>query len=275
MKHARTCFIGGGNMARSLIGGLIANGVAADTLVAADPDPQQRAGLTQAFGIVTYPENAEAAKQADIVVLAVKPQVLRQAAQAIASALRGRDVLIISIVAGIREVDLRRWLGDGTAIVRVMPNTPALLGCGVSALFANQATSASQRDRAESIMRAVGAALWMNDESLLDAVTAVSGSGPAYFFLFMELIAAGGRRLGLDEEAARLLTVETALGAARMALETDDDLPRLRQQVTSPGGTTAAALDVLDTDTLRDLIDRALHSAHARSMELARQYGRD
>lgn len=262
-------------MARSLIGGLIGDGLDASCVDAADPDAAQRAALANDFSIRTHAANTDAARAAQTVVLAVKPQVLRSVALEIAPTLVGRDVLVISIAAGMRARDLARWIGAHCAIVRAMPNTPALLGCGVSGLVANAATSPAQRETAEAIMRAVGAVAWFNDEKALDAVTAVSGSGPAYFFLFMEYIAEAGTRLGLDAETARLLTVETAIGAGRMALELDDDLATLRRRVTSPGGTTQAALDVLEGDPLRKLVGDALRNAHRRSIELADEFGRD
>lgn len=275
MRNNRICFIGGGNMARSLIGGLIADGTEPQSLCAADPDPAQRSALTSAFGIRTSAANVDGVAEADVIVIAVKPQVLRSVAEEIAATIAGRDVLVISIAAGIREPDIDRWLGGNAAIVRAMPNTPALLRSGVAALYANARASESQRETAESILRAVGAVVWLQDESLMDAVTAVSGSGPAYFFLFMEIISEVARKLGLAPETARLLTVETALGAARMALETSEDISTLRRQVTSPGGTTAAALNKLDSDELRKLIADALDSARRRGVELADEFGKD
>ena len=275
MLNKNICFIGGGNMARSLIGGLIADGCRPDTIWAADPDEGQRDALGRAFAVQTVSSNTEGAAQSDVIVIAVKPQVLQTVAREIATIVSARDVLIISIAAGIREPDINRWLGGNTAIVRAMPNTPSLLRSGVSALYANQQTNESQREMAESILRAVGAAVWLEDESLMDAVTAVSGSGPAYFFLFMEAISDVARQIGLSPQVARLLTVETALGAARMALETSEDIATLRHQVTSPGGTTAAALETLDSQEFRELIATAINKARARAIELADQFGQD
>ena len=262
-------------MARSLIGGLIADGCRPDTLCATDPDPEQRRALSQSFGIHTVASNVEGVSQCEVVVAAVKPQVLPLVAREIARTVTERPVLLISIAAGIREPDINRWLGGGAAIVRAMPNTPALLRSGVAALYANETTSESQREAAESILRAVGAVVWLDDESLMDAVTAVSGSGPAYFFLFMEIIAEVANQLGLSPQISRLLTVETALGAARMALETSEDISTLRHQVTSPGGTTAAALELLNSDQLRELIEKAIGKARTRSVELADKFGQD
>lgn len=260
-------------MARSLIGGLVADGVDASLLSAADPVATQRAALASAFGIETHDDNAVATRTVSTLVLAVKPQVLRDVARQIAPSIAGRDVLVISIAAGIRTADIERWLGAQTPVVRAMPNTPALLGCGVTGLFANDSVTASQRETAESILRAVGSVFWFAEENALDAVTALSGSGPAYFFLFMQVVADAGEQLGLERETARLLAIETAIGAGRMALESDDDLETLRQRVTSPGGTTQAALEVLDTDELRALVTRALQSAQARAGQLADQFG--
>lgn len=274
MLGNKICFIGAGNMARSLIGGLIADGCNPDSLCAADPEPAQREALERAFAIKTAATNTDAVATADVVVIAVKPQVLAAVAREL-SAANCADKLLISIAAGIRERDIRRWLGGTPAIVRAMPNTPALLRSGVAALYANEHTSETQREIAESILRAVGAAVWLEDEALMDAVTAVSGSGPAYFFLFMELIAKTAADLGLPADTARLLTVETALGAARMALESGEDIELLRHQVTSPGGTTAAALDTLDSEALRALISSAIRSARDRAIELADEFGKD
>ena len=274
MHNKRIAFIGGGNMARSLIGGLIADGIEPGLLSASDPDADQRAALSEKFGIETYADNCDAARGADTIVIAVKPQVLHAVASELATLRSVDQAVVISIAAGIRESDLQSWLGGRHPIVRAMPNTPALLGCGVSALYANTYVDAAQREMAESILRAVGAAIWLDDEHLMDAVTAISGSGPAYFFLFMEVIADTAHELGLSEETARLLTVETAVGAARMALETSEELSTLREHVTSPGGTTTAAMEVLNSATLRELIGTAIRRAHDRAAELAEEFGR-
>ncbi len=274
MHNMRIAFIGSGNMARSLIGGLISDGVDPAMLSASDPSPDQRAALAENFGVEVYADNRDAASGAAAIVTAVKPQALHDVARDLATLDTLDRALVISIAAGIREKDLQSWLGGNRAIVRAMPNTPALLGCGVSALYANRFVSPAQRESAESILRAVGAAIWLDEERLIDAVTAVSGSGPAYYFLFMEIIADVARELGLATDVARLLTVETAVGAARMALETSEDLATLRQQVTSPGGTTAAAMEVLDSATLRELITTAIRRAHHRAGELAEEFGR-
>ena len=208
-------------------------------------------------------------EQADIVVLAVKPQVLAEVAGSIAEAVQQTRPLVISIAAGIRTTDIDRWLGGNVALVRTMPNTPALVGSGATALFAVDTVSDEQHDMAESIMRAAGLALWVDEEKDLDAVTAVSGSGPAYFFLVMEAMQAAATSLGLPDETAKLLTLETALGAARMALESKDPPAVLRERVTSPGGTTEAALQQLEQGDLRELFKKALTAARDRATELA------
>ena len=274
MSTPHVSFIGAGNMARSLIGGLIADGWPADRLRATDPDPEQRSDIASRFGIAVGGDNAAAVAGAEVVVLAVKPQVMHAVAAEIAAAAQAHRPLIISIAAGIRSADLDRWLGGDAAIVRCMPNTPALVQSGATALFANPRVGAEQRDRAETILRAVGLTLWLEREELMDAVTALSGSGPAYFFLIMEALQAAGERLGLPADTARLLALQTAFGAAKMALESPEDAAVLRRRVTSPGGTTERALQVLEDGGLRDLVLRALTAARDRSHELADQLGK-
>jgi pyrroline-5-carboxylate reductase len=273
VQRATITFVGGGNMAGSLIGGLLEDGMDPAMLWVSDPDPQRRETLASTFAVRVTSDNEEAAGAADVVVLAVKPQTLRQVAKALAPVVQARGPLVISVAAGVRRADLEAWLGGCVAIVRTMPNTPALVRSGATALCANEYVSAAQRDVAESILRAVGVALWLEDESLLDVVTAVSGSGPAYFFLVMEALESAAVDLGLPASAARLLTVQTAFGAAKMAMETEEDVPTLRHRVTSPGGTTEAALRVLEQGGLRRLFGEAIRSAHQRSMEIAKRFG--
>lgn len=273
MNNRTIAFIGGGNMARSLIGGLIADGFDAGAIRVAEPDADQRGDLAAAFGVTAVADNLDAAQGADAVVLAVKPQVIRDVAAEIGQHARDNGAVIISIAAGIREKDLSRWLGDGLPVVRTMPNTPSLVQTGATAVYANPQVSADQRSLAESLMRAVGLTCWLDDEALMDAVTAVSGSGPAYFFLLMELMEDAGERLGLPRQTARLLTLQTAMGAAKMALESDDDARTLRQRVTSPGGTTEQAIKALEDGGMGDLVDRALHAAADRAGELGDQLG--
>ncbi len=273
MKDFPISFIGGGNMARSLVGGLIADGVAAGRLQVAEPDPVRRAALARDFGISVIDDNAAAAAAAEVVVLAVKPQIMPGVARELAPALAGRGVLAISIAAGIDSADLARWLGAGVPVIRAMPNTPALLGCGATVLCAGPGAQPGHREQAEGILRAVGSVSWVEDETQMDAVTALSGSGPAYFFLLTEAMADGAAALGIAPELARLLAIETALGAARMALESDADIAELRHRVTSPGGTTEAAVESLEAGGFRVLVATALARAQARSRELAAQFG--
>ncbi len=272
---ATIAFIGAGNMARSLIGGLLNSGYDRQRILATDPNEAARQQLTSTLGIAAYADNCEAAQQADVVVLAVKPQQLQAVCGELADTVQQYKPLIVSIAAGIRSSDIDRWLGGDMAIVRAMPNTPALVGSGASGLYANAAVSTEQKERAENILRAVGITVWVPKETLLDAVTAVSGSGPAYFFLFMEALSEAGERLGLNAEDARLLTLQTALGAARMAMESEEPFATLREKVTSPGGTTEAALKVFAREGCSEIIDQAAQAAYQRAGELAEQLGRD
>jgi len=260
-------FIGGGNMARSLIGGLIAAGVSADTLWVTDPVADIREALAADFGIHAGDDNQVLVDACDVVVLAVKPQVLEAVATAIHPS--RADQLFLTIAAGIRTAALARWLGGTASIVRAMPNTPALVQSAATGMYAGPDVSAAQRNAAESIMRAAGLVQWVDDEALMDAVTALSGSGPAYFFLIMEALEQAGQALGLPAATARLLTVQTAFGAARLALEIEEDPAQLRRNVTSPGGTTQEALRVLMAEEgLQPLLTKAIAAATARSREL-------
>jgi len=267
-------FIGAGNMARSLIGGLVASGQHAASLCAVDPDPAQREQISAAFGVPTQADSIAAVAQADTVVLAVKPQIIRDVALALADTVQAHRPLLISIAAGIRLSDLERWLGGATALVRCMPNTPALIQCGATALYANPLVSAAQRKQAQAIMAAAGITVWVDEESLLDAVTALSGSGPAYFFLVMEALEQAGEKMGLSAPVARQLALQTALGAARMASDSDESPAQLRARVTSPGGTTERAIGLLQQGGLEALFERALQGAKTRCEELSDQLGR-
>ena len=273
MKNTRLAFVGAGNMARSLVGGLIADGWDPARISVSDPDETQLSALRSRFPVRTATRNSELVETSDVVVLAVKPQVIRNVARELADTVQGHRPLVISVVAGVRAADLQRWLGGDCALVRCMPNTPALVQSGATALFASHTVSADQKDVAESILRAVGLALWIEDESLMDAVTAVSGSGPAYFLLVIEALQDAGETLGLDRKTARLLALQTAFGAAKMALESSEDVAILRQQVTSPGGTTEKALAVLEDGRIRELFNKALTAARDRSRELAARFG--
>ncbi|ALG69082.1 pyrroline-5-carboxylate reductase [Beggiatoa leptomitoformis] len=272
MKESIICFIGGGNMASSLIGGLLQTGVSANNLRVADTNPN---ALASYFPIQTYNDNLQAIQDANVIVLAVKPQQMAEVAKSIATALPEHPPLFISIAAGIRIADLNRWLGKDRAIpiVRVMPNTPALVQSGASALCASTHVSKQQHELAENILRAVGLTVWLTDENMMDAVTALSGSGPAYFFLLMEILEKTGVQLGLPQETARLLTLQTAFGAAKMALESSEDAATLRARVTSKGGTTEQAINTLQASDIQALFDRALQAAQTRATSMADEYG--
>ena len=274
-KHTQIGFIGAGNMARSLAGGLLKNGWRKEQLILSDPDSNQRKGVETVLGLAVYADNNEVAGKADILVLAVKPQFLKTAATEIAAAVQKKRPLVISVAAGVRLEDLQRWLGGGLAIVRVMPNTAALIGSGASGMYANPLVDEAMRNQAESILRAVGVTVWLADESQLDVVTALSGSGPAYFFLVMETLERAAIDHGLDPETARLLTLETAFGAAKMALEGAEEPSQLRARVTSPGGTTEQAVKVLEDGGIHRLFNQAVRAAIVRARELADMLGKN
>lgn len=267
------CFIGGGNMASSLVGGLISNHYPATNITVTDPDPQKLEQLQEHYAIQVNTDNAQATAQADILILAVKPQVLAEVCASIKATVTQKQPLIISIAAGIRSTDIDRWLGNQNAIVRCMPNTPSLIQAGATGLYANELCSTAQKNSAEDILKSAGITLWVDNEPLLDAVTAVSGSGPAYFFLFMEAMQAAGCKLGLNPEVAGQLAKQTALGAARMAVEGNDDPATLRAKVTSKGGTTAAALSSFEENHFTEIVERALYAARNRATELADELG--
>ncbi|MEM1112594.1 MAG: pyrroline-5-carboxylate reductase [Pseudomonadota bacterium] len=273
MKELSIAFIGAGNMAGSIIGGLVAAGHAPERIRAADPIPESLARVAAIAPIVMCKSNAEAAEGADVVILAVKPQVMRDASSSIAEAVDASGAVCLSIAAGVTVSSLEQRLGAGSAVVRCMPNTPALLGVGASGLYANAHTRPDQREVAAYILGAVGSTCWVEREVDLDAITALSGSGPAYFFLFMEAMVASGQRLGLDAATATQLATQTALGAARMAIEDEASLPELRRRVTSPGGTTEAAVAVFQDRAIEGVVDSAMQAAFDRAAELAREMG--
>lgn len=260
-------------MASSLIGGLIADEFEANHITVVEINDDKRQHLAQRFGVQTQENIAGALSNADVVVFCIKPQQFMDVAQASASELQVTKPLVISIAAGIRTTDISNWLGGSFAIVRAMSNTPALVQTGASALFANANTSTEQCNQAESILRATGIVKWVDDEALIDVVTALSGSGPAYFFRIMEGLVKGAEQLGLSKESAHLLTIQTALGAAKMALESDEDIATLREQVTSPGGTTEQGLKVMNNNNIDQLLLDVLEAAHQRAVELADQLG--
>ena len=266
-------FIGGGNMGRSLVGGLVARDVAPGRITVADPVAATRDGLVSDFGVHACADAAHAMRAADLVLLAVKPQIMREVCQSLAPAFPANAVAV-SIAAGITTAQLDAWLGGGRAVVRAMPNTPALLGAGATGLYANARTTTSQRLLAGSVLDAVGISVWLQDEAQMDVVTALSGSGPAYFFLLAEALQAAAVELGLPEAAARALAAQTCLGAGRMLVEADEDAASLRQRVTSPGGTTQAALASFARDEFEAIVARAVAAATRRGAELAAQAGR-
>jgi pyrroline-5-carboxylate reductase len=275
MNRTRIAFIGGGNMAHSLIAGLIADGHAPSALTVSDPLADKREQLAATYGINATPDNAAALAGAEVLMLCVKPQMAPAVCRELAALLPEPAPLIISIMAGVSEASMARWLGRPLALVRTMPNTPVMVQSGAIGLHANANTSAAQRNLAEQILRAGGLTRWVETEADLDTVTAVSGSGPAYFFLFMEALEKAGIEQGLDAEAARLLSIQTALGAARMAVESDESPQQLRERVTSPGGTTERALAAFADGGLEALVGRAVAAARRRAAELSTLLGED
>jgi pyrroline-5-carboxylate reductase len=268
-------FIGGGNMATALIGGLAGKLTAAANIHVIDPNADALAKLAQQFGIGTASRVDAAITQSDVIVLAVKPQQMKEVAAALLPFLATTPQLILSIAAGIRGMDLSRWLNGHTAIVRSMPNTPALIGQGITGMVALQSVTQQQHDVAEAIMRSVGATVWLDDEALIDPVTAVSGSGPAYVFYFIEAMQQAALEMGLSAEQGTQLAIATFAGASQLAAQATEPVSVLRERVTSKGGTTYAALSSMDASGVKDSIVRALHAAAARGKELGVEFGRD
>ncbi len=273
MNHQKIVFIGGGNMGHCLIAGLIADGYSPQAIYVVDPDPETRERIKLEYQISVFESPEQVMNSAEIVVLAVKPQIMESAINSIKSFIDFPQPLIISIAAGICTKSIATWLGEEVPIVRTMPNTPAMVGSGATALFATKHVTAEQRALAESVMRAVGIVEWLDDEALMDVVTAVSGSGPAYFFRIMEAMEKAAIKMGLSDEQARLLTVQTAFGASKMALESPQDPATLRVQVTSPGGTTEQALNILDQNKIDAIFEQVLEAAKNRSKELSNELG--
>lgn len=263
--------IGGGNMARALVRGLLHAGHPASRLQVADPDPAQLEQVMALHaGVGIHADNREVARSADVLVIAVKPQLMADVARELGAGPRRPGQLVLSVAAGITLESLRGWFGAGTPLVRVMPNQPATIGAGISGLVASPAVGDQERQVAQYVAAATGHAVWLPDESLMDAVTAVSGSGPAYFYLLMEHMERAAIELGLPADLAAALTRATALGAARVVIETRAEPARLRAAVTSPGGTTAAALRVFEAANLDAIVREALAAARDRSAELGR-----
>jgi pyrroline-5-carboxylate reductase len=272
MKDLRLGFIGGGNMARALIGGLIHRGVPPAQIRVGEPVAAVAAALNRDFGVAAGADNSAAVAGAQLLLLAVKPQDMMRVVQSLRPALQAAQPVLLSIAAGIRVANIQSW-APGLAVVRAMPNRPALVGAGASGLYAPPGVAATARALAEQVMRASGITVWVPDEGALDVVTALSGSGPAYFFLLAECMVEAAMALGLDAHTARALAAETLHGAGRLAHE-DHDLARQRAAVTSKGGTTAAALELLDTAAFRQQVAAALAAAARRGGELADQFGR-
>jgi pyrroline-5-carboxylate reductase len=269
--HLKVGIIGAGNMAASIIGGLLEQGLPVENIRASDPSQKALEGLKNIAPLALSQDNGFAVEGADVVVLAVKPQVMFDATSSIREVLTASRAMALSIAAGITLASLEKALGEGTPIIRSMPNTPALLREGASALYANAACGPAQREIAEAILGAVGTVCWVDEEQQLDAVTALSGSGPAYFFLLLEAMTAAGERLGLDPVTCKQLAVQTALGSARMAAQGDVEINELRRRVTSPGGTTERAVRSLQAAGFGDIVDTAIAAAAERSRELSRE----
>lgn len=262
-------FIGAGNMASSLAGGMIAKGMDPINVTLSDINEQQLQHVRKQLQVNTTRDNINACQKADVVVLAVKPQVMGAVLAPLKELFEQRKPLVMSIAAGITLSQLENWIGADTPIVRCMPNTPALVETGATGLYANANVSQAQREQARSIMGSVGLALWVDNEDQIDAVTAVSGSGPAYFFLVMEAMIEAGKALGLSEQVAKQLTLQTALGSAQMAITSDVEPDELRRRVTSPGGTTERAIGIMEDKQLRAVFAEALQGAYQRSKELS------
>ena len=266
---ATTAFIGGGNMARSLIGGLIANGTAPGSIRVAAPSESTRSGLEADFGVATFETAAEAVQGAQVWMFAVKPQVMRGVCEDLQAAVRADRPVAVSVAAGITSTQMERWLGGDAAVVRAMPNTPSMLGAGVTGLYANPKVDAQGRQRAEAVLATAGVTVWIDDEEQMDAVTAASGSAPAYIFLLAEAMEDAAISQGLPDDAARTLVLQTILGAARMLTESGESPAQLRRRVTSPGGTTHAAIETFENGGLRTLVARAMNRATERGRELS------
>lgn len=267
-------FIGAGNMATSIIGGLIEQGYDNKAITACDPNASTLDSLSERLGIQTATDNGSACASADVIVLAVKPQILKMVTENLQTTLNDRKQLplIISVAAGISSAQIQQWLGHPAAVVRCMPNTPALVQQGASGLYANEQTSTEQKSIAESLLQAVGYSTWLDKETLIDAVTAVSGSGPAYFFLMMEAMIEAGVRQGLSKESATQLTLQTAQGAATLAQSSDVAVDELRRRVTSPGGTTEQAILSFEEAGLRTIVDEAMVACAERSKAMASDF---
>jgi pyrroline-5-carboxylate reductase len=269
MTNRRIAILGAGNMGRALVTGLLRSGTRPEQLSVADPSPAACEHLARELGITGSADNTTAVQGAAVVVLAVKPQEARGVLGGLAPHWGSPAPLLISVAAGLRVATLESWCGNGVPVVRAMPNRPALVGAAATGLYAPRAVAAAQRAVAEQVLQSVGEVIWVASEDALDIVTALSGSGPAYFFLLAELMAEAAERLGLEGATARRLATATLYGAGLLAASGDGDLARLRAEVSSPGGTTEAAARVLEEADLRATVARALEAASARARELA------
>lgn len=272
-NELKICFIGGGNMAAALIGGLAGKLTAGANIHVVDLNADALQKLQQQFGVRTATTIDDVVAQSDVIVLAVKPQQMKDVVAQLKPHVRAQ--LVLSIAAGIRAADLSRWLDGHDAIVRTMPNTPALIGKGVTGIAATAGVSAEQRDAADAILRAVGETVWLDDETLIDPVTAVSGSGPAYVFYFLEAMQQAAQEMGLTAEQGNALAISTFVGAAQLAAQSGDPVSVLRERVTSKGGTTYAALTSMEQSGVKDAIVKAMKAAAARGRELGEEFGRD
>jgi pyrroline-5-carboxylate reductase len=273
LNNTKVSFIGAGNMASAIVGGLLEKGLPAQNIFASDPSEEKLAEMQSRLGIQVSQSNEAAIQHADVLVLCVKPQVLERVCCALSSAIEAQGCLVVSIAAGIEVKSLEGWLGANTALVRCMPNTPAQVMSGASGLYANTNVTEQQRDIALELFKAVGVAQWVESEDLIHAVTALSGSGPAYIFLMISAMAEAGVKLGLEPETAKQLAAQTVQGAAKMVLASDVSPDQLKRNVMSPGGTTERAISVFEGDGLVALVEKAMTAAADRSVEMAAELG--
>ncbi len=269
LAPVKIAFIGAGNMATSIIGGLIQNGWPVDNITATARTEETLSGIRNQFGIKTTTDNEQAVNTADIVMLCVKPHMIKDVLKGMSVALKSRKPLLISVAAGITMKSLESWSPKNIAIVRSMPNTPSLLRYGACGLFANDSINEHQKSLTDTIFGAVGIAEWVETEDMIDAIIAISGSGPAYYFLFMEAMKTVGVELGFSPEMSERLTLQTAMGAAQMAVHSDVDVAELRRRVCSPNGTTEQAIKTFQEGGLETLVDNAMKSAVKRAKEMA------
>ncbi|CAB9538933.1 Pyrroline-5-carboxylate reductase (EC 1.5.1.2) [uncultured Gammaproteobacteria bacterium] len=267
-------FIGAGNMAYALISGLLKNGFLAKNIKLSDKDEVLLSQRQAEFGIEIFTDNTQLTAQCEVIVLAVKPQILSNICKEIQAHIRHKP-LIVSIAAGVKSNDINRWLGGTAPIIRTMPNTPALLGNGATGIVANKMVNKQQKELAEQILNAVGQCFWVVNEDMLDAVTALSGSGPAYFFLMIESMSNAGVALGLDKEMAEKLSIQTALGASMMASQNQESAHELRNKVTSKNGTTQAAIESFQDQNFETIVSHAMRAAFDRAREIGFELGAD